>query len=144
MTMQQIIQFTVVAVFLFIIYLRKIKPYLLKKKLAKAALQDSPAKLPGKSGTPTGIQPVIQSGIQSGIQPDITPASHTAAAFPCNPRHDIIFIDYAEQIDSTGFENRLTSRLTAAESELSAKGCTYRVDFYTLGAAIIAVITYTL
>lgn len=128
--MQQIIQFIVVAIFIFIIYIRKIKPYLSKKKSAKSTIQDSISQSPGNPENRTDIR-------------TDTALTNKTAALSHNPHHDIIVVDYAEIIDSSGFENRLTSRLVKAETELTEKGCTYCVDFFTLNTAVIAVISYT-
>lgn len=145
-TISQIIQLAVISVFIFIIYKRKIKPHLSKKKSAnedKQALQ-SPQALQSQTKQLHGTCP--GSGSLSGTPGTITDPAPIDPSFAIchNPRYDFVVVDYNEALTAIDYEERLTTRLVKAVTELSEKGYLYRVDFLTLSTAIVAVITYNL
>lgn len=131
-TMISVIQFTVVAVFLFILYRKKLKTYIQARKEAK---------LPDHSGKNTaGNVPTSSPVLRSGAVPA---ATDQISALLGNLRHDFIVLDLTENLmDPRGFEERLTQRLAIAESDLREGGYSYHVDFMTIGTALIVVITY--
>lgn len=130
-TMTKVIQFIVVVSFLIIIYRKKIKSYIQAKKAVK---------LSDITSTTDGNVPTACAGSRSGV---VAATTDQISALSVNPYHDFIVVDLTENLmDAFDIESKLTSRLALAETKLREAGNIYKVDFLTIGTALIVVITY--
>lgn len=131
--MKTITSLLVIAVFIYIVYKRRISPLLPKnrKKKEKTSGTDTQTK-------DTAIQPTQQpfaSSQSSGIplygfilDPDI--------------RYDVMVFDYMCHSTDTHFEDRIDTKLSYKVSDMNKKGYPYRIDFITVGSALLVLVTY--
>jgi hypothetical protein len=126
--MDKIIYISVVLVFCIIVYKHKISPIVTKKKDT-----DSPAKTPGtvKEETVSSVSPLTDVDRNGFIAGGVL------------TKYQILAFDYTyDALTPFEFADRVQSRLSVSLSQIAELGCPYRVDYITLGTALILLISY--
>ena len=131
--MKTITSLLVIAVFIYIVYKRRISPLLPKnrKKKANTSVTDIQTK-------DTAIQP--------------TQLPFTSCQFPGIPlygftldsdiHYDVMVFDYMNNGPDSYFADRIEAKLSLTVSEMINKGYPYRIDFIVVGSALVILVTY--
>ena len=120
--MKTITTILTVAVFLFILYKKKVKK---KKETDSAALSGS-----GMIASPT---------------PLLSDVSSYPVHMDCgkeNTKYEVMVFDLQAFPDNTIFEDHFATKLALKQKEFITKGYPYRFDFITIATSILVLVTY--
>lgn len=132
--MKTITSLLVIAVFIYIVYKRRISPLLSKNK--KKNVKESGNDAQNKDTAIQSTQQLFTSCRFPGIplhgfilDPDI--------------RYDVMVFDYTQNGGADSyFADRIEAKLSLTVSEMIEKGYPYRIDFITVGTALVVLVTY--
>lgn len=131
--MKTITSLLVIAVFIYIVYKRRISPIFTKKKNKKAKT----------SGTDTHIKDtVIQSTLQPVTSCQLPGIPLYGFTLDSDIRYDVMVFDYMQKGPDTYFGDRIEAKLSLTVSDMIEKGYPYRIDFITVGTALVILVTY--
>lgn len=133
--MKTITSMLVIAVFIYIVYKRRISPLLPKNK--KKQIKNSGTDTQTKD---TAIQPTQQL-FTSRQLPGIPLYGLTLDPDIC---YELIVYDYLNEDGNPDacFADRINTKLNLISSEMIKKGYPYRIDFITVGPALLFLVTY--
>ena len=120
--MKTITTILTVAVFLFILYKKKVK----KKKETDAAVSS------GSISTASSA-PLLSDGPSYPVHMDCGNE---------NTRYDVMVFDLQAFPDNTMFEDHFETKLSLKQKEFITKGYPYRFDFITIATSILVLVTY--
>lgn len=126
--MKQIIYISVMLVFCYIVFKRKIYPLFSKRK-EKADTQKQ--------------EQVTQSGTESAL----TVLSDNTGGYTTGgirTQYMVLVFDYTEAVTPLEFGDRIESKLTNVLLQVAELGCPYRVEYLTLTTALIVMISYVI
>jgi hypothetical protein len=131
--MEKIIYISVILVFCFIVYKKQIFPLLSKRKQ-----KDTPAKSSDSTGSVDPVKDEAPALLPSGV---VDSSGFTSGGVLT--KYQILAFDYTyDGLTPFEFADRVQSRLSVSLSQIAELGCPYRVDFITLGTALLVLISY--
>lgn len=133
--MKTITSMLVIAVFIYIVYKRRISPVLPKKKNKKTKTSGTDTQTKD-----TAIQPT-QQFFTSCQLPGVPLYGLTLDPDIC---YNLIVYDYLNEDHNPDvcFADRINAKLNLIASDMIKKGYPYRIDFITIGPALLILVTY--
>lgn len=130
--MKTIITIITIMVFCFIVYRKKLAPLF---KGNKKASHDAGNGTGNNNGTGT-----FDSG--TSILPGTPLIPTPGLTCDTHMRYEVAVFDYSECETASTFSDYIQARLTVLSTQMAEKGYPYRVDFITIGTALIALVSY--
>lgn len=131
--MKTITSMLVIAVFIYIVYKRRISPLFHKNRKKKEKI----------SGTDTQSKDTaIQSTQQLLTSCHLPGIPLYGFTLDSDIRYDVMVFDYMQKGPDTYFADRIEAKLSLTVSNMIEKGYPYRIDFITVGTALVILVTY--